>query len=667
MTDYKKITELTAGVTLTGNELLEMVQASNSRSVRSDMFALPSYSYLTVSNVGLLPNSRYLDAGVGINITDGGPGSTLTITATGMTFDAASFVVLSLDGVFPNERVLTGTANQVILTDGGAGGNITLSLPQSIATTSSPTFANLTLTNPLPAASGGTGIASYAIGDLLYASGATTLSKLADVAAGSFLRSGGVGTAPLWSTTTLPNSATTGDLVYASAANTYSNLADVAAGSYLRSGGVSTAPLWSTTTLPNSATTGDLLYASAANTYSNLADVAAGSFLRSGGVSTAPLWSTTTWPNAATTGDLLYASGANTYSNLADVAAGSFLRSGGVGTAPLWSTTTWPNAAAQGDLLYANAANTFTTLVKDTNATRYLSNTGTSNDPAWAQVNLANGVTGDLPFSNLTQLAGLSVLGVAGNATADMAAITAGSDGDVLRRSGTAIGFGTITLNAVNFANPSASVGLAAVNGSAVTAMRSDAAPALDQAITPTWTGLHTYTNATRAVLLSSASPILDLNETDAAANNRLWRVTANGEQLLIQVLSDALAAATVMLVDRTANTVDNIDFAGMVQPTTDNTVSIGAATRRWTTAFATAVSDGATATGETLGTTGTTVRVGNGSGWTAVSLNKALQLTNQTTGTTASAGGASALPATPSGYLTVSINASNRRIPYYD
>lgn len=43
------------------------------------------------------------------------------------------------------------------------------------------------------------------------------------------------------------------------------------------------------------------------------------------------------------------------------------------------------------------------------------------------------------------------------------------------------------------FANPTASIGLSAVNGSATTAMRSDAAPALSQAIVPTWTGLHTF------------------------------------------------------------------------------------------------------------------------------------------------------------------------------
>ena len=45
---------------------------------------------------------------------------------------------------------------------------------------------------------GGTGITSYTIGDLIYASGITTLSKLADVATGNALISGGVNVAPSW-------------------------------------------------------------------------------------------------------------------------------------------------------------------------------------------------------------------------------------------------------------------------------------------------------------------------------------------------------------------------------------------------------------------------------------------------------------------------------------
>lgn len=56
---------------------------------------------------------------------------------------------------------------------------------------------------------------------------------------------------------------------------------------------------------------------------------------------------------------------------------------------------------AQGDLLYGSAIGTIAALSKSATATRYLANTGASNAPAWDQVNLANGVTGNLPVTNL--------------------------------------------------------------------------------------------------------------------------------------------------------------------------------------------------------------------------------------------------------------------------
>lgn len=49
------------------------------------------------------------------------------------------------------------------------------------------------------------------------------------------------------------------------------------------------------------------------------------------------------------------------------------------------------------------------------------------------------------------------------------------------------------TLAAGNLGNPTATIGLVTVNGVAVTAMRSDAAPALNQAITPNWSSNHTW------------------------------------------------------------------------------------------------------------------------------------------------------------------------------
>jgi hypothetical protein len=50
----------------------------------------------------------------------------------------------------------------------------------------------------VPATAGGTGQTSYTTGDILYASSTTVLSKLADVATGNALISGGVGAAPSW-------------------------------------------------------------------------------------------------------------------------------------------------------------------------------------------------------------------------------------------------------------------------------------------------------------------------------------------------------------------------------------------------------------------------------------------------------------------------------------
>lgn len=49
-----------------------------------------------------------------------------------------------------------------------------------------------------PANAGGTGITSYAVGDILYADTTSTLAKLPDVATGNALISGGVGAAPAY-------------------------------------------------------------------------------------------------------------------------------------------------------------------------------------------------------------------------------------------------------------------------------------------------------------------------------------------------------------------------------------------------------------------------------------------------------------------------------------
>lgn len=244
--------------------------------------------------------------------------------------------------------------------------------------------STLTLLTALAGASGGTGLSTAAVGDLIYASATTpTWSRLADVAAGSYLLSGGVNAAPLWSTLTLPNAATTGDVLIATGTNAIGRLADVAVGGYLRSGGVGVAPLWSTLILPNAATTGDLVVATAANTWGAVAAGTTGQVLRAA-TTAVPAWSTATYPatatttgaylradgtnwitstltlpNTATQGDLMVATGANALGSVTDVAVGSYLRSGGASTVPLWSTLILPNAATANQVVYATGANTW--------------------------------------------------------------------------------------------------------------------------------------------------------------------------------------------------------------------------------------------------------------------------------------------------------------------
>lgn len=70
-------------------------------------------------------------------------------------------------------------------------------------------------------------------------------------------------------------------------------------------------------------------------------------------------------------------------------------------------------------------------------------------------------------------------------------------------------------------ANPTASVGLTAVNGTAITFLRSDGAPAISQAIVPTWTGLHTFNK--QSIGVTSTDGILLSNTTASTSSLEQW------------------------------------------------------------------------------------------------------------------------------------------------
>ncbi len=84
---------------------------------------------------------------------------------------------------------------------------------------------------------------------------------------------------------------------------------------------------------------------------------------------------------------------------------------------------------------------------------------------------------------------------------------------------------GTITASTIN-ANPTGTVGLAAVNGTAATPMRSDGAPALSQAIAPTWSGQHVFSLGPRVITNGTARYFMQ--NTAAPSGTRTWEFRVN-------------------------------------------------------------------------------------------------------------------------------------------
>ena len=142
---------------------------------------IPTAGQLLIGN-GTGYTLNPLTPGAGIGVTNGV--GAITVANTGVLSNIASSGI-SVSSATGNVTI----ANTGVLSwSGGSTG-----LTPATATTGA-----VTLAGTLGAGYGGTGLSTYAVGDLLYASGATALSRLADVATGNALISGGVTTAPSW-------------------------------------------------------------------------------------------------------------------------------------------------------------------------------------------------------------------------------------------------------------------------------------------------------------------------------------------------------------------------------------------------------------------------------------------------------------------------------------
>jgi hypothetical protein len=239
-------------------------------------------------------------------------------------------------------RTITGSTNINIADGDGVSGNPTISITGSI-----------------PVTNGGTGLNTVAQGDLLYGSASNTLSVLSkNTTATRYLSNTGTSNNPAWSQVNLANGVT-GNLPVTN----------------LNSGtSASATTFWR----------GDGTWGTPAGTGVSSVTGTAGRITSSGGT------------NPQIDIDATYV-GQSSITTLGTVGTGTW-------NATTIATTkggTGLTSYTQGDLIYASASNTLAALAKNTSSTRYLSNTGTTNNPAWAQIDLSNGVTGNLPVTNL--------------------------------------------------------------------------------------------------------------------------------------------------------------------------------------------------------------------------------------------------------------------------
>ena len=112
------------------------------------------------------------------------------------------------------------------------------------------------------------------------------------------------------------------------------------------------------------------------------------------------------------------------------------------------------------------------------------------------------------------------------------------------------------------------------------------------------WVGIGT--SDPRAMMeVSSAAPYFIFNETDAIAQNRIWRFGGRTGVFYLETLEDtASAASRVMSFSRSGNSATAVSFylddalslylaSGVFRPDPDNALSLGSGTRRWTVVYA--------------------------------------------------------------------------------
>jgi hypothetical protein len=501
------------------------------------------------------------------------------------------------------------TTNAVTATSSGGGGGGLTSVGLSDASTApiytvgaSPLTANGTLTITFKTQSANTVLAGPTTGSAaqptfraLVVADVPTLNQNTTgnaATATNVAYSGLTGSVPTWNQNTTGNAATASTAALLSPVPTWNqNTTGTAAGLSvtlaIASGGTGqTSAAAAYNALSPMTTKGDMEYDSAAATAARLAIGATSTFLTV--ASGIPAWSTNTVPSTDAKGDIWYASAANVISGLAIGSTGNLLTvTGGI---PAWEAVPTWNQNTSG-----TAAGLSVTLA--------IASGGTGQTSAAAAYNALSPMTnkGDIEYDS---------------AAATAARLAIGTTGQVLT---VASGIPSWATPAAS-ANPTGTIGLAAVNGTAATWMTSDSAPKLSQTISPTMTGNWVFTPT------SGAGPAFNGTANNYAAT--FVASSTSGQSYGPKISAGTTSADSAFQVTNQAATANYLQVRG------DGLLTIGGGTVL--TAATPTVSAGQVGFGSTTGTaTATTV-------------------------------GGVALAALAAGFLTVNIGGTNYGIPYF-
>jgi cytoskeletal protein CcmA (bactofilin family) len=182
------------GITLKGttDKTFNWVDATDAWTSSEHMNLLSSKEY-HINGISVLDATSLGSGVIGSSLTSVGTLTSGTWNATTIAVNRGGTGATTLTGYVKGAGTTALTASATIPnTDITGLGTMSTQAASAVSITG----GSITGITDLAVADGGTGISSYAVGDILFASGSATLSKLADVATGNALISGGVGVAP---------------------------------------------------------------------------------------------------------------------------------------------------------------------------------------------------------------------------------------------------------------------------------------------------------------------------------------------------------------------------------------------------------------------------------------------------------------------------------------